>query len=748
MADLEGFLQEIITSNPHLGLQLQTMVDAIRSVAASGGLGVLQKLPAPATLAAVNVAWNKAGVYQITHQTSQAPNQQASYFSEIDTSPSFPAPFVIFHGPSRSTEPKVLPNGTYYIRGFHQYPGSLPSTPVNYGGSTPAPIVIAGGSDLTLLPSTGSGTSPENGQRGGTGFGISQVQPPNSQLTLASIPSSGGGGGGGGGTSFSVITTGDNTQADMTVDTGAKLGFAGSGVVNASEINGVPFNNTDPPLGTIPIAQGDGTATWADPLVQGIEPVGTAVSGINPVLVGAEDSSSNLANLNLDSSGNLKVNVAAGGGGNSAAGPTGSAVPADADYVGFNSSGNLVGVSSSNPLPIAGAVTQGTAADLNATVVGTGTFVVQDSNDMTGTVPGTAPSKTGVVGGIYNSSAPSPTTGQTLPVQLDSSGNLKVNVAAGSSGNAAASATGSAVPADAGYTGFNSGGDLVGVSSANPLPVTVSGSSSANPAAGATGSPVPTDAGYTGFADGSGNLVGVSAAAPMPTIATFASGSAVKLLDSGGTNEASISAGGALKVDGSAVTQPVSGTVTAKIEGNTGATIDAAPGSAIPTNAVMVGGTDGTDLRAVLTNLEGSLLTNPASTIGSNFLGTTTGTDCIWTVPSGKRWRIISLSCLFQPDATVANRGIGVIWQDASSHTAGIAGYSALVTASAPTFFTAASGVVPQNNTFDALPNINLALPENLILGPGMVIRTYSTGLDASDKFSGPTLLYEQWSDT
>lgn len=38
-------------------------------------------------------------------------------------------------------------------------------------------------------------------------------------------------------------------------------------------------------------------------------------------------------------------------------------------------------------------------------------------------------------------------------------------------------------------------------------------------------------------------------------------GQAVELLDSGGTNKASISAAGALKVDGSAVTQPISGTV-------------------------------------------------------------------------------------------------------------------------------------------------------------------------------------------
>lgn len=49
-----------------------------------------------------------------------------------------------------------------------------------------------------------------------------------------------------------------------------------------------------------------------------------------------------------------------------------------------------------------------------------------------------------------------------------------------------------------------------------------------------------------------------------PTVSISGTG-AVELLDSGGTNKAAISAGGALKVDGSAVTQPVSGTVTANI---------------------------------------------------------------------------------------------------------------------------------------------------------------------------------------
>jgi hypothetical protein len=87
------------------------------------------------------------------------------------------------------------------------------------------------------------------------------------------------------------------------------------------------------------------------------------------------------------------------------AAPTGTPVPTDADYVGVDIGGNLYGltgfgfgspphvvaaavalvdgggnqITSSNPLYVAGTVTvqQGTAANLNATVVGTGTFAVQ-----------------------------------------------------------------------------------------------------------------------------------------------------------------------------------------------------------------------------------------------------------------------------------------------------------------------------------------------------------------------------------
>lgn len=107
---------------------------------------------------------------------------------------------------------------------------------------------------------------------------------------------------------------------------------------------------------------------------------------------------------------------------------------------------SVQGVSGGTNLP----VSQATAANLNATVVGVGSagsasggvVSVQGVASMTpiltnpstiatwglmsGTTPGTAPTNTLISGGIYNSSAPTPTTGQTLPLQLASDGSLKV----------------------------------------------------------------------------------------------------------------------------------------------------------------------------------------------------------------------------------------------------------------------------------------------------------------------------------
>ena len=76
---------------------------------------------------------------------------------------------------------------------------------------------------------------------------------------------------------------------------------------------------------------------------------------------------------------------------------------------------------------------------------------------MSGTTPGTAPTNTGIIGGIYNSSAPSPSSGNTLPLQLDASGRLIVNVGTATGiapGSAYSSQTGSLILCENG-TAYN-----------------------------------------------------------------------------------------------------------------------------------------------------------------------------------------------------------------------------------------------------------------------------------------------------
>jgi hypothetical protein len=88
----------------------------------------------------------------------------------------------------------------------------------------------------------------------------------------------------------------------------------------------------------------------------------------------------------------------------------------------------------------------------------------------------------------------------------------------GGGSNAAAGSTGSGVPSSAGYTGFNSGGNLVGVSAANPLPVTGVasglGAQQAIPTTGTATTPVALGAIPTG-------AVGVRLYAPTGTTIAF-----------------------------------------------------------------------------------------------------------------------------------------------------------------------------------------------------------------------------------
>jgi len=105
--------------------------------------------------------------------------------------------------------------------------------------------------------------------------------------------------GGGGSSAFNDITSGTNTTATMTVGTGGILTFSGTATLNARSINGTIFSNAES-LGKIPIGQGDGTAAWADPLVQGLTAHDVAGSTTNPVAVGGYASAAAPADVSAD----------------------------------------------------------------------------------------------------------------------------------------------------------------------------------------------------------------------------------------------------------------------------------------------------------------------------------------------------------------------------------------------------------------------------------------------------------------
>jgi len=293
----------------------------------------------------------------------------------------------------------------------------------------------------------------------------------------------------------------------------------------------------------------------------------------------------------------------------------------------------VVALSPNTPLP-AGSNAIGTVT-ANA---GTGTFNTKDASDMTGTTPGTAPASTSIVGGVYNTVAPTFTNGQTGPFQFDVNGNLKI-VATGASGGTSSNfgsafpGIGTAIGAEYNLTPptYTDGTmvplqtDVNGILKVNVNSVSGTFTAASN---GATGSPVPSYADYVGF-NSSGNLVGVSSSNPLPISVT-------------GT---------------AAVTQ--SGNWTTRIVGNTGAVLDAAIGGSQPANMIQVGGQVTTAnptyvtatqntfsfntvgaVRTDHTSVAGTALTAVPSTFGSAPTGSVQGVNAsifvgTQSVPSG-----------------------------------------------------------------------------------------------------------------
>ena len=268
-----------------------------------------------------------------------------------------------------------------------------------------------------------------------------------------------------GSVNFSGILTGTNTTATMTVGTGGTLTFSGSGLLNASKINGTLFNNAES-LGKIPIGQGDGSATWSDPLVQGLV-AHDAVDTSAPVLVGGYASAAAPTNVSADGdavnawylrNGAAGVQPTFAGvlavAGNGVAGTGVQRVTIASDSTGTVAAtqsgtwtvqpGNTANTTawkvdgSAVTQPVSGTVTVTDGAGALNVIVDSGTLAATQSGNWTARVVGNAgatldstvgaaaaPTNQIVTGTVYNTTAPAPTNGQAMAVQSDQAGNVR-----------------------------------------------------------------------------------------------------------------------------------------------------------------------------------------------------------------------------------------------------------------------------------------------------------------------------------
>lgn len=186
MAQLDGgeYLAHILNTDVRQGMLLQRIITAINNSSQAAGVAPVGQVSAPTPPDGIQVA--AAGEMVHVSLTHNAPvNRGVEYFTEISNNPAFNQPVVYHHGTSRTPPPFPLPSKTtagatqnYYLRSYSQYRGGPPSTPVVFGGaSNPTPVTLGGSTQLTLLPSSGSGTAPANGQSAAQGFGKQSTRP-------------------------------------------------------------------------------------------------------------------------------------------------------------------------------------------------------------------------------------------------------------------------------------------------------------------------------------------------------------------------------------------------------------------------------------------------------------------------------------------------------------------------------------------------------------------------------------------
>lgn len=191
--DLGKFVAEIRAASQQtpwaarLALALNQVQDFTNQVASAIGVDGNGHVQPPAPPQAISVKAANGTVHVTLADNSQR-SRALNYFVEADTDPNFGNPHVEQLAASRGKFfplPGLTDIGDaqpWHFRAYSQYPGSSQrSTHVVFGSvTTPTPVTVGGTTQLTPLPSTGSGTASTNGQQknGEGGFGSAQFARP------------------------------------------------------------------------------------------------------------------------------------------------------------------------------------------------------------------------------------------------------------------------------------------------------------------------------------------------------------------------------------------------------------------------------------------------------------------------------------------------------------------------------------------------------------------------------------------
>ena len=181
-----------LSQQPNWGRYLATVLRGIQTGVNTLGDHLAadpsQTLPAPPPIQSLTVKANNGAVHVVVSDNN-AISKHLNYFVEYDTNSGFTQPHVEQLGASRSRILQLPGNDdngnpqTFHFRAYSQYPGGMPGPKINYGGNIPTAVSPGGSTNLTLIPSTGSGTAQPNGQQGGSGFGVVLNRPSQAKVS-------------------------------------------------------------------------------------------------------------------------------------------------------------------------------------------------------------------------------------------------------------------------------------------------------------------------------------------------------------------------------------------------------------------------------------------------------------------------------------------------------------------------------------------------------------------------------------